>query len=220
MTLRKLDHSAVLLAPIVLVVLIGTGCVGPMACGPMGCQGPIVAAHGGPAASCGNSCNGCGERYYDEWINHPPSCNDPCDSCGNHRGQTCHACRPILSGFKSIWGYRCDPPPVGCSRAGCDNLGCRGRCEPACGLEGCDSGCSTCGGHSTGFSGGEFIAPEPIGHHHEMQFEEPSQSHLRSGHTTIVRGSPNVKPYQPRRNREIFQARDPHSAGRPTSPRF
>lgn len=222
----RLTRSFSLLLGAALVILtLGSGCVGPMACGPMGCSGPFVAAHGNGGSGCGDSCNGCGERYYDEWFNHPPSCTDPCDSCGNYHGQSCHACRPILSGFKSIWGYRCDPPPVGCARAGCDNLGCRGACEPGCGVEGCDSGCSTCGGgHAGGHHHGVRMGPVPMNGPHEMHYEEPlhSQSSMSSmsSQPRIVRGSADVKPFQPQRSRQIFQARDPNAARGTGVPRF
>lgn len=219
----RLHRSFILLAASLVILALGSGCVGPMACGPMGCGGPIVSAHGNCGSGCGDRCNGCGEKYYDEWINHPPSCTDPCDSCGNYQGQSCHACRPILSGFKSIWGYRCDPPPVGCPTAGCDNLGCRGGCEPGCGVESCDSNCSTCGGgHAVGrHPHGMMMEPGQMSTPHEMHYEEPIHSQSSMSHQpTIVRGSANIKPFQPQRSRQIFQARDPN-AGRGTgTPRF
>jgi hypothetical protein len=31
-------------------------------------------------------CNGCGECYWNEWHNHPPSLCEPCDRCGNYVG--------------------------------------------------------------------------------------------------------------------------------------
>ena len=224
----RLNRSfSLLLGASLAILTLGTGCVGPMACGPMGCRGPIAAAHGGCGSGCGDSCNGCGEKYYDEWINHPPSCTDPCDSCGNFQGQSCHACRPFFSGFKSIWGYRCDPPPVGCASAGCDNLGCHGGREPGCGVErcagGCDSGCSSCsGGHPVGgehysVPHGEMMDQMPV----EVPYDEPihSQSSTQS-QPRIVRGSAAVKPFQPQRSRQIFQARDPNPSRGTGVPRF
>ncbi len=90
-------------------LLAGVGCCGPMACGPIGCgsmcgmnscDGPVLALGGGcgsgSCGGCGSCQDGCGELYVDEWINTPPEC-DNCDSCGNHHGQSCQACRPILS---------------------------------------------------------------------------------------------------------------------------
>jgi len=205
----RLNRLCMLLAASLAILTLGSGCVGPMACGPMGCSGPIVAAHGKCGSGCGDACNGCGERYYDEWINHPPSCTDPCDSCGNYHGQSCHACRPILSGFKSIWGYRCDPPPVGCPRAGCDNLGCRG---------GCDSQCGSCGGgHHYSVPHEAMMDQMPV----EVPYNEPidSQSSLYS-QPRIVRGSAGVKPFQPQRSRQIFEARDPNATRGTGVPRF
>lgn len=194
-------------------LLLGSGCCGPMACGPVGGHGPI--AFGG-AAACGDGCNGCGERYVDEWVNHPPSCNDPCDGCGNFNGQTCHACRPVFRGFLSLWGYRCDPPPVGCDRVAC---------QPSCGLEscggGCDAGCDSCGGghlqesyqpvpletDGVQFSGPEFGEPD---------FGEPVRLHAHpepSHGPSIVRPMPRVNSYQPQRTRQIFRPRGSVASG-------
>ena len=98
-----------------VVILVGGGCVGPMACGPAGCDShALVTLRHSPA------CVDCGERYIDPWVNHPADACDPCDACGNHQGQTCGHCRPIFSGFRSLWGYRKDPPPSGCHLHGCD----------------------------------------------------------------------------------------------------
>src|SRR5690606_511003 len=93
MSTYRYHTQSSLFAALAACLLWSTGCVGPMACGPMGGHGP-VSLGGRPA--CGDGCHGCGERYYDEWINHPPSCTDPCDGCGNFNGQTCHACRPVF----------------------------------------------------------------------------------------------------------------------------
>lgn len=226
MPTNRNNRSILVLTASLAILALGTGCVGPMACGPMGCSGPVVSAHGNCGSGCGDCCNGCGDKYYDEWINHPPSCTDPCDSCGNFQGQSCHACRPILSGFKSIWGYRCDPPPVGCASAGCDNLGCRGGCEPGCGIEtcsgGCDSGCSSCnGGHAVG----EHYSTPHDGMMNQVPVEVPYEQpiHSQSSMTTqprIVRGTPAVKPFQPQRSRQIFQARDPQASRGTSAPRF
>lgn len=226
MPIYRFNTSMLLLGTSLAILMSAAGCVGPMACGPMGCSGPIVAAHGGCGHGCGDTCNGCGERYYDEWINHPPSCSDPCDSCGNYQGQSCHACRPILSGFKSIWGYRCDPPPVGCASAGCDNLGCQGGCEPRCGCESCDSSCGTCGGQPVegehyDVPNGMMMESAPMHAPHEMHYETPIQSQSGvSQQPRIVRSSAGVKPFQPQRTRQIFQARDPNSVRGTSAPRF
>jgi len=109
-----------------------------------GCCGPLM-FHGGCQS-------GCGEMYVDPWINDPAECCDPCDSCGNYNGQSCGSCRPMLSGTKSIWGYRyaggsgCD----GCDSCGGGEVACglEPSCgfEPGCGFEGCGA-CADCGGH-------------------------------------------------------------------------
>lgn len=104
----------------------------------LGCHvGPGGYGQCGDYGQCGGcgQCDGCGELYIDPWINHPPDCCDPCDSCGNYTGQSCGKCRSVFAGVKTIWGYRCDD--------GCDG-GC-GHQEISCGCEagpdctGCDS---------------------------------------------------------------------------------
>jgi hypothetical protein len=39
----------------------------------------------GPLGCCDYPCQGCGEKYYCDWINSPPTC-EPCDCCGNYTG--------------------------------------------------------------------------------------------------------------------------------------
>jgi hypothetical protein len=66
-----------------------------------------------------------------------------------------------------------------------------------------------------------MMAPVQMDGPHEMHFEEPIHSQSSMSHQPqIIRGSSNVKPFQPQRSRQIFQARDPN-AGRGTgTPRF
>lgn len=111
-----------------IAVVSFTGCVGPMGAG---CDGISTGC-----ATC-NDCTGCGELYVDPWINHPPSCVDPCDQCGNYNGQSCGKCRSIFGGVVSLWGYKC-----GCeescgiiSLGGCDS--CATGCDVGCGCESC-----------------------------------------------------------------------------------
>lgn len=170
---------------------LATGCCGPMACGPVGCgpcgSGPLMAA-----GSCGGGCrgcDGCGERYIDEWINHPPTC-DPCDACGNHNGQSCTACRPMFEGIKSLWGYRrdcgCESTGCGCESAGCDSHGCGG-------------GCESCGdGHAS-------MAGEEMGHHYVDSSSAIPMPHMPSPAPQIVEAKPAIKPYQPQRTKQIFR---------------
>ena len=186
--LAKKDRFRPVLIVAAAMLLIGGGCCGPMACGPVGCGGPVIL--GGNA--CGDSCNGCGERYFDEWINHPPSCCDPCDSCGNHDGQSGHTFRPILSGFPSIWGYRCDPPPTGCDRVAC---------EPACGIESCDggcgSGCGSCGGDRTIHHQHHplmEVGPTPLSAKHRKP------THSQVAHVATVKSKPKSKNPDVQRN--------------------
>ena len=127
-----------------------TGCCGPWACAPSDCGpnacGPVLLGDG-----CGK-CDGCGELYVDPWINHPPDCCDPCDTCGNYNGQSCGKCRSVFAGVRTLWGYRCDDGS--CTSGGCDG----GACDASCGCDqvSCGSeqpcgpscgGCDACAGH-------------------------------------------------------------------------
>ncbi len=196
-------------------ILTFTGCVGPMAHGPLGgCCGP--------ASSCNDSaCTGCGELYVDPWINEPANCVDPCDMCGNYNGQSCGRCRPIFGGIRSLWGYKCGEdcgPCVGpvCFSGGCGALnggggcGCGGSCDSACGCEascgaevigpscGCESGGCSCGGGA------------------DMLYSD-NGSHVIDGGEYIVEGDPMPSqgitiqpadmPYKPERTRKIFNPR-------------
>lgn len=134
------------MAVAVIATAFAGGCCGPMACGPR-CHDGIVAIGGAVASAshggCSSGCEGCGERYIDEWINHPPDCCEPCDDCGNHDGQSCGACRGIFEGIPSLWGYRRD--------CGCDQT-----CERAWGPGGGLGGVFGLGRPTTGPScGGE-----------------------------------------------------------------
>ncbi len=187
---------------LLITSLLASGCVGPMACGPVGHavgHGPLTLGHRAVGGECDSGCNGCGERYIDEWVNHPPSCTDPCDSCGNYNGQSCHACRPFFRGFISLWGYRCDPPPVGCDRVAC---------EPTCGISGCDGGCRDC--RSTVVMDGHVSPGHPV-HTYEDSVEFDSfEQH--DGPTLVGplrgEGAPAVRPPHPGRQRQIFRQRD------------
>ena len=188
-----------------IAAMTATGCVGPMACGPAGCD------TAGPLAS--SSCDGCGELYVDPWINHPPDACDPCDSCGNYNGQSCGKCRPILSGLACLWGYRYDGGGAcgQCGLSSCD--GCGGAADPCDG--GCDGAC------------GNVHAPSPV--RGPVQVHRPDQPIPSGVPTPAAEGSikfegdveivPSGEPdYQPRRTRRIFRNRGgpdtemPHSA--------
>lgn len=131
------------------------GCCGPLwtagcrtgACGTVGCASPPISVghmacdghcEAGCTDGCG-SCDGCGELYVDPWINHPPDCCDPCDCCGNYNGQSCGKCRPVFSGIKSLWGYRCVDNCGGCED-------CASGPFNSCGGGGCENGCAECNG--------------------------------------------------------------------------
>lgn len=100
-------------------------------CGECGsCMGPRPWGCGRPARWCGN---GCGERYYGEWISDGPSGCDSCDDCGGWvAGGGYYYPHPLWNGFKSLFGFRYGPGYYGGMDWGCS------------GPSGC-SGCSSCG---------------------------------------------------------------------------
>lgn len=118
------------------------------------CDGHIA---GGPLAGFfGSGCcglGGCGQWYVDEWINEPPE-PDHCgfDHCGSDvcsRG--CGA--PARSFFRMLLGDRCMDDCVSC---GCD--------EATTCAAGCDSGCASDGGYSSGTGcqcGGNGVGTTP-----------------------------------------------------------
>ncbi|MGB7342844.1 MAG: hypothetical protein WBD20_01410 [Pirellulaceae bacterium] len=193
-------------------LLVGlTGCVGPMANGPLGgCTGPACGSNS-------SACTGCGELYVDPWVNHPADCVDPCNTCGNYNGQSCGSCRPLFSGIRSLWGYRCDDAcndcvgPVcftggrgalnGGGGCGCDGgcscgaeVGPGCGCEPACGLE---AGC--------GFEGGG----EVLYGQYDGEVIDGGES-IAHGVPTPARDlsiQPANQPYKPERERKIFNPR-------------
>ena len=209
---RALSATALTIA----FAALTTGCCGPMGCGTGACGssqglfgGPIAlgaAAAGNCGGSCGGSCgndgcNGCGETYIDEWINTPPM-RDSCDSCGNHNGQTCGSCRPILQGLKSIWGFRCDGGPAACQRCDMSAFASCGGCDGG----GCDGGCS--GGCDGGCSGGGDYAIEQMGESYTESMPMSSAPRVISRSPQIVEAKPAIKPYTPQRTKQIFKPRD------------
>jgi hypothetical protein len=72
-------------------------------------------------------CAGCGECYWNEWYNDPPSCAEPCDCCGNYIGPghacTCCSAKPYYS-----------RTPYAC---GCGCPSCGGSCSTGCGPADC-----------------------------------------------------------------------------------
>jgi hypothetical protein len=114
-----------------LIALSGilTGCCsvpGPVGCGSCGISNNCGSAcpgllHGELAgrirdAITGGCCSGCGEVYYDEQINEPPTC-DPCRGCGEFAGDSCGTCRPFFERLRDLW---CAPCGTSC---GCDSCG-------------------------------------------------------------------------------------------------
>ncbi len=66
----------------------------------------------------GGCCSGCGEVYYDEQINEPPTC-DPCSGSGEFTGTSCGPCRPLFQRLRELW---CTPCGTGCG-SGCESCG-------------------------------------------------------------------------------------------------
>lgn len=84
----------------------GNGCAGgcgeQVSCGDS-CGGGACGGGQVGGSKCGHkarwfgslfNCAGCGERYWNEWYNDPPSCAEPCDCCGNWigPGHECSCC--------------------------------------------------------------------------------------------------------------------------------
>ena len=98
------------------LVLLASGCCGPMGCGPgcdvggcYDCDGTATAgAYGHPFESlvglrkrivCGS---GCGETYHGEWMSTPPDCEDPCQ--GDQFVGGAVKARPFCWAPGTIWG--------------------------------------------------------------------------------------------------------------------
>ncbi len=120
------------------------GCGGCASCSPVGPCGGHVLGHLNSALTCGS---GCGEVYWGEWINHPPTYCDPCDQQGNWTGAgacgvgACGAsCWHPFQGLRNLWGYRF-------ASAGCDS--------------GCSS-CSTCGSGEMDFESMDYESMEYV----------------------------------------------------------
>ena len=100
------------------LVVLASGCCGPMGCGPgcnlescYDCDGASMAESGygyHPFESliglrkkivCGS---GCGETYYGEWMSTPPDCEDPCH--GDQFVGGAVTARPFCWAPGTIWG--------------------------------------------------------------------------------------------------------------------
>jgi len=70
----------------------------------------------------GETCSGCGERYWGDWFGDPPEYCDPCDSYGNFTGGGgCSTCGPSASGPAMPTQYA--QPSVAPQSGGCRNCG-------------------------------------------------------------------------------------------------
>lgn len=198
----KILSFSPLAAACLLTLTLSSGCVGPMAAGIGGCgSGSCGTSCGG--SSCGDAgCTGCGELYVDPWINHPPQCGDPCDSCGNFNGQSCGKCRSVFDGVKSFWGYRCGPQSDcdSCDGGSCGPLFPIGDCGSCGGCDSCgDCGsCNDCG--SCDCSPGGYLE-----HDHSCGCDSCGGGEIHSTSPVIESSIPTV--YRPRRERKIFQPR-------------
>lgn len=197
-----------------LAALSLSGCVGPMACGPTGCDahGPVAWNDCGGCGDCGS----CDEWYIDPWINHPADACDPCDGCGNYNGQSCGKCRPMFSGYKSLWGYRRDPGPPSCDAGACHGGGCRG-------CDSCDAAPMPTGStlrripHSGSRHGVPTPAPEVIWEDEDWGDADPEAVPLppkpatngpaANGPATDGPNADDQSRTAPRRTRQIFRSR-------------
>ena len=84
----------------------GSGSYGrPWHRGPLSC----VFALFNPETWCGG---GCGERYWGDFYNDPPDCQDPCDNRGNYTGGGCQTCG------RNNGGYTASRSSGGCRNCG------------------------------------------------------------------------------------------------------
>ena len=109
----------------------GCGSCGSCGVASKGCDACPGLLHGELAgrvrnAVIGGCSSGCGEVYYGEQTNEPPTC-DPCTGKGEFSGENCGPCRPLFQRLVQLWGT---------SYAG------------SCGCGSCDSG--SCGSGSCG----------------------------------------------------------------------
>lgn len=98
-------------------------------CGPLIGAGGLFGGAVGTMASCRG---GCGEVYYDEWINErpvPDNCGFDCGGCGQ-----CTRCQPVRNVLRQLWGR---PYRVDC-------------CAESCGSD-CNGGCGSSGASSSGY---------------------------------------------------------------------
>lgn len=157
-------------------VFTAQGCTIHRPCGKHG-----DAHHGGHdhglfilGSSCGDSCNGCGETYVDEWLNEPPGCQK---CCGENAIVNDSEYQPHFRGFKSIWGYRCEPLPEGCDLPACRDGGCF-LDHHRNGRKFAHSSCASCQGHGGGairhgsvMHGGEVIHGDNVIHDGEVIYD-------------------------------------------------
>lgn len=86
----------------------GCGSCGSCGVASRGCDAGPGLLHGELAgrvrnAVIGGCSSGCGEVYYGEQTNEPPTC-DPCTGNGEFSGENCGPCRPLLQRLKQLWG--------------------------------------------------------------------------------------------------------------------
>ena len=81
-------------------------------CGGGGCGSCLgrVKSHIHAALTCGS---GCGDLVWDEWIDNPPDCCDPCNDCGQWTG--IRSCLPSPFNYCNLWGARTGDCSAGCS---------------------------------------------------------------------------------------------------------
>jgi hypothetical protein len=151
------------------------------ACGTSSCSGCTTLFNGQIAARMrsglfGGCSSGCGEVYYDEQINEPPTC-DPCGANGEFVGGGCGPCRPLLHRIRDMMGT---PFVLGCNSCG-GSSGC-----DSCSTGGCSSQYSeNSGGYCSQCNDGVAGNPNSLRHH-------PTHMHSNAMPSPATRPTPDL----------------------------
>ena len=137
------------------------------------------------SAIIGGCSSGCGEVYYGEQTNEPPTC-DPCSCNGEFSGENCGPCRPLIQRLQQLWGT---------SYTG------------SCGCDSCNSGGCGSDAYASHHSGSGYcpncrdgVAGNPSSHtRHSRQHVSRTPSHSQaiseqSSHDSSLQESPEPTP--------------------------
>jgi len=131
----------------------------------------------------GGCTSGCGEVYYDEHINEPPTC-DPCGANGQFVGGGCGPCRPLLERIRDMMGT----PYM----SGCNSCGGSSGCD-SCSTGGCSSQYSAnTGGYCSQCNDGTAGNPQNYSH-------QPSHTHSSEMQNSGMNMQSNAQPSPARR---------------------